>query len=525
MTRQRIHRTIYIVLLCLLAGSITTSNFMMNLAWALLLVNWVAEWNWKEKFKDFRSNRLLHAFLLLFAIHLVGLLWTSNFDYAFNDIRVKLPLLAVPLVVLTTKRLEAKEMHTVLGFYIATLFVVCVIAFVRYITIPNLPYRQLVPFISHIRFSLNLCLGTALIFYNLVHHPRPISSKLIEISIIWLVTAEEALSLLQSYTAFAVLAVLVVVTLIVYWNHIPSKTTRWVAASCLASALVAALLVIGSLSRDYYRMVPLSQQPLAAATQNGRPYIHKQDGLIENGNYVNNYICREELESGWMALTGTSIDDTTPNGYSVYSTLLRYLNALGTTKDSVGLTLLNANDIANIQQGIANPVYCDASKVRKMVYVMLFERENYVHFHAVKNFTMLQRFELWRNGWQVFLQHPIFGTGTGDVVDACHAQLQQNDSPLTDTTKHTHNQYLTFAITFGIVGFILIFGAFIYAFRKQRLLTYFPTLAITTITLISFLTEDTLETAAGTLLVTLFLSLFSQVSTVHCPFQLPNDQR
>ena len=63
--RLSIHRKIYVVLLCLLAASMTTSVFATNLIWTLLLVNWVAEWNWKEKFSNFRSNRLLQAFLVL----------------------------------------------------------------------------------------------------------------------------------------------------------------------------------------------------------------------------------------------------------------------------------------------------------------------------------------------------------------------------------------------------------------------------------------------------------------------------
>ena len=33
----------------------TTSVFFTNLLWVLLVVNWVVEWNWREKFADFRQ--------------------------------------------------------------------------------------------------------------------------------------------------------------------------------------------------------------------------------------------------------------------------------------------------------------------------------------------------------------------------------------------------------------------------------------------------------------------------------------
>ena len=109
MNRSQFHRFAYGVLLCLLAVAMTTSVFATNLLWFLLLVNWVAEWNWKEKFADFRSNYLLQAFLVLMAVHLLWLVGTSNMQYALFDIRKKLPLLAIPLVILTTRPLEYKE--------------------------------------------------------------------------------------------------------------------------------------------------------------------------------------------------------------------------------------------------------------------------------------------------------------------------------------------------------------------------------------------------------------------------------
>ena len=236
------------------------------------------------------------------------------------------------------------------------------------------------------------------------------------------------------------------------------------------------------------------------------------DCLIEKvGNYINNYICQAELEREWAKRSTMGLYDTTQNDYTVYPTLLRYLNALGTTKDSVGMTLLGDDDIRAIEHGIANPVYVSGSSLRKMYYVMFFEYECYRSFGAVKDFTMLQRFELWRNAWKVFRSNPLFGTGTGDVVDACHQQLADSQSPLQGTYKHAHNQYLTFLVTFGIIGFAIITAFFVYALRRQRLLRVPAVLAFVCIVLISFITEDTLETLAGCVFSTLFLCLMAAV--------------
>ena len=84
----------------------------------------------------------------------------------------------------------------------------------------------------------------------------------------------------------------------------------------------------------------------------------------------------------------------------------------------------------------------------------------------------------------------------GDVVDVCHQRLKETDSPLKDTDLHTHNQYLNFLLAFGIVGFGVICFFFIRALsRKGRLPALFT--AFLCIVLVSFVSEDTLETLAG----------------------------
>jgi hypothetical protein len=77
------------------------------------------------------------------------------------------------------------------------------------------------------------------------------------------------------------------------------------------------------------------------------------------------------------------------------------------------------------------------------------------------------------------------------------------------TYKHAHNQYLTFLVSFGIVGFCIICCFFVYAFRRQSLLRIPVVLAFVSIVLISFITEDTLETLAGCVFSTLFLCLMA----------------
>ena len=204
---------------------------------------------------------------------------------------------------------------------------------------------------------------------------------------------------------------------------------------------------------------------------------------------------------------------------------------MGVTKDSLGMTHLTPTDVAAIEKGIANPVYLQPGP-RKMLYVLFYEYENYRCYHSVSNFSVLQRLELWAAGWRVFLQHPLMGVGTGDVVDACHQQLGEMGSPLADTELHTHNQYLNFLLAFGLLGFGLIAFFFVRAIVRgiengklkveksghlqpksqfSILNSQFSILyvAFLCILLISFISEDTLETLAGITFSVMGFSLLS----------------
>ena len=91
---------------------------------------------------------------------------------------------------------------------------------------------------------------------------------------------------------------------------------------------------------------------------------------------------------------------------------------------------------------------------------------------------------------------------------------------MSDTQLHTHNQYLNFLIAFGIVGFLLIVFFFARAIwlllcRPVRSGTLSPQstilfVAFLCIVLISFISEDTLETLAGITFTVMGFTLLSR---------------
>ncbi len=484
-----------------------TSTYASNLVWVLLGVNWLLEGRWREKWQMAKDSRLLQAYLSLYFVLLVGMLWTDNTVFGLSVLQVKLPLLVVPLVILTTERLKGIERSSVVWFFVTTMLVVSIITVVRMLTIPELAYRDAVPYISHIRFALCCCMVIYLLVggrqcpaslwpIRLFQPKRPLFFYII---IIWMLVF---LVLVRSYTAFAVLAVVSLVIILAYHR-------RWPLVALWLLLAVVTTAVIGNEVKNYYRLVPMAEKPLVANTINGHPYSHACDGIIENGNYINNYVCSEELRNEWNRRSTVDYDGFTADGYSIESTLVRYLNAKGVAKDSVGMTMMSDADINAVERGVANPVYEERNPIRKMVYVMLLEREFYVHTHAVAGFTMLQRFELWRTTLDIIKDNLWIGVGTGDAVDELHLRLDNQGSELSGTCKRTHNQYLSLMAMVGIVGFVVIVFMFFRAIpSKKETPRITPLMAAWIMTiLISCITEDTLDTLAGILFCSYFLVL------------------
>lgn len=497
---SKAHRNIYYLLLALLGGFMICTKGLSSVAWVALAVNWILEGRWREKWEMIKHSRLLHAIAVFFLLHPIALLWSSNMAEGLNLFVSVLPFFAVSLVVLTTPVPPIKVRQTILFLYVGTIFVVSIIGLVRWLTIADLPHRETIPYISHIRYSLNCCMVIFAVCAMMFRRSTPMRWRLLGAGLVsWMIFT---LVLLNSYTGLAVLLCVTPIVII----HV--RRYKLLAAWGVVAGTFAIMVALGCWS--YYHLAPIAQEPLRAETVNGRPYTHLQDGLIENGNYVNNYLCHEELSSEWMRRTGTDIASPSPSGYPIEAVLVRYMNALGLTKDSVGVAALSDSQVEEIQRGIENPVYIHGPQVRKMLYVMLFEYENYRCYNAVNGFSMLQRFELWKCAGKVFLDNPWLGTGTGDMKDAMHSQQISDDSPLRYRDLTPHNEYLTLLVMFGAVGFLLILVLALRAAHhalkcRSTLMTSTLMVAWVATVLLSCMTENTPNTLIGGMFCSWFL--------------------
>ena len=69
-----------------------------SIAFAITAILWVVNKDWTISFRNFSDNRKWWVFIALYAFHIVSLLWTENFRYAFFDLQIKLAYIVCPLV-------------------------------------------------------------------------------------------------------------------------------------------------------------------------------------------------------------------------------------------------------------------------------------------------------------------------------------------------------------------------------------------------------------------------------------------
>ena len=119
----------------------------------------------KEKLLRFWNNKPAVLLVAFYLMHVVGLLWTSDFQYALKDLRVKLPILVMPFILSSMPILERKRFDQVMLVYVLSVFIATIFSGVSYWRHDYEDIREISHFISHIRFCLNIVFCIAIIFW------------------------------------------------------------------------------------------------------------------------------------------------------------------------------------------------------------------------------------------------------------------------------------------------------------------------------------------------------------------------
>ena len=510
MFSEKIHRYAYIFFIILLGISIPLSPYLTSVSQFFIALNWLLELDFINKWKRIKYNKPAQYLMLLFILHLIWLINTKDFDYAWHDIRIKVPLFVLGLLIGSCKPFSWKELKVILNFSILAVISSTIISAFIYYEATYIIYtdvRDISIFISHIRLSLlvNIAIFSS---YYLFKKEQITSLKYTYISIIiWLIFF---LYILNAYTGLLIFFIVVLAALIRLLTKRANNWTKRIALVSIITALIFGIFISNKYISTFYNFDKIpSKDKLPEKTINGNKYLHKRESsLKENGHYTYLYYCRKEIKKEWNKRSELDFDkglDAKGNG--VRFTLINYLSSLNYRKDSLGLSKLNAEDILMIEKGYSNYIYKDKYSLYSKIYPILHQINLYNESGYANGASTVQRFEYLKIAKKIISENFWFGTGTGDVNLAFKKHYKNNESKLRpEFQNRAHNQLITFFISFGIFGFILsTFLMFAPILKRWK---YFLPLVFTLTAFLSMLNEDTLETQAGLMFFVFYYALF-----------------
>jgi O-antigen ligase len=77
---------------------LSLSPIVSTISLVIAIVCWIANKNYRDSLRSFREHKTWWIFISFYVLHIISLLWTSDFKYAFFDLQVKLGYLICPLM-------------------------------------------------------------------------------------------------------------------------------------------------------------------------------------------------------------------------------------------------------------------------------------------------------------------------------------------------------------------------------------------------------------------------------------------
>ncbi len=122
---------LYFISMAFMAIGLPVSKFLLSLSIFGLASAWLLSGPKKTQWKTFYQNKLVWITISIFLIEVIGLATTSNYDYAFSQLRIKLPLLLVPFFIASVK-FSDEEYSSLLALFVGSTFVGSIICFFNY---------------------------------------------------------------------------------------------------------------------------------------------------------------------------------------------------------------------------------------------------------------------------------------------------------------------------------------------------------------------------------------------------------
>ncbi len=511
---QSISIYIYYISLALIVTGLLFSRGMLSTGFISFIANWIIEGSYKEKWETLKKNKVYSIISLIFVIHLIGLIHTQQFELGVKELKVKLPLLLPIFYFSSIKLIKSINTHYFILLFIASTAVASLFGFFRfeffsnYQTVEDLNQIALVG--QNIRLSLfvNLSIFATLYYLFSFKFKKAVAGLLI-ISLIWLTLFLYLLNSLTGHITFVFL-------LLFCLFFVLKKSKKLVLVTVFTILVTGAVfcVYVANLVDEFNKVELIDFKKLKEKTKNGNDYYHNiKSKRIENGHYVDIYICPEELKKEWQKVSEYEINGKDSKGQDLYQTLLRYLSSKGLRKDSTDFQKLTNKDIAYIENGCSNYKYTKKYSLEARIYNILWQLNTYNQTGNATAQSISQRIEFLKIAKKMIIENFWFGVGPGDVMDDFSKELDKSGSKL-ETAFHNrvHNQYIVEFVALGVIGFIVFIFLTFYPVFKFKAWNHYLFSVFYLIILLSYFTDNTLETQLGVSFYSLFFCLVMNIS-------------
>ncbi len=501
---------LYLFGLAALVAGMPLWILLISLSQFILAGAWLFDGNIKEKLKSAYSNPVFMVIAGIYIMHIAGLFFTTDFKYAIDDLRVKMPLIILPLVICTMPPLPVNKFNLILKILllstlVSTLYSTAV--WLGYASVEVRDIRDISVFISHIRLSLIICMCLVIIVYLLRREKKTFARTGLLLLAAWFIVF---LFILQSLTGICILLLFSIAAILVSAWKSKQLFLRVFAVLFFASCFVAGINLFDYLFISSVKKTTINETMLLKKTALGNSYVHDLKNYEEENNHpvwIN--ICEQELDSAWNLRSSLKYKGNDLANQPLYSTLIRFLASKNIPRDAAGVNSLSNEEVKAIENGIANIDFMHGSSISIRMKQLAWEYRSYYYSGNPSGHSIMQRFEFWKTGYYIFRKHPITGTGTGDIKNEFALAYNETNSPLTNEFRlRAHNEYLTMFITFGVIGGCYFIFAMLYPWFRLRKKTDLLYTSALVILLLSMVMEDTPESQAGATIMAFFNSFF-----------------
>ncbi len=448
------------------------SQALVSICAGIILFAALVEDSWQNKRERFIKNKLLFSFPGIYLIYIISSIVSNKMSSSLYDLQKGMFFLVLPIAFALGKSITPQQKRFIFYTFSIAVFLSTIIAILNWklSNNPDVFSVHKASLISHIRFSFQLIMAFWFIVLLMTKNPKILTKNrriLLISGAFYFITF---LLFQQSLTGLIALSGSIFFYILMWLFQAPKRFKIPLLIFALLLILLPVVYVAQAIHK-FYDIEKIDENAIVKRTAQGNLYIHDfNNPMVENGRYVYLYVCPEEIRHEWNKISDMKYDSTGINGYSVSSTLIRYLTSKGLRKDAEGIKSLNADDIQNIENGIANVIYSgNRFSLYPRIYQTIWEYYVYSKTGNANQKSFSQRIEYAKAAVSIISENPWFGVGTGNWKNEFRKAYAQNSPELNEEYyASSHNQYLNYMVKFGIIGFILILFLLLYPVLKTK---------------------------------------------------------